>query len=134
MIKPSRIINSIDGSPYLRRWHIIPRNRWLNIYLHHFVASDDDRALHCHPWASLSFLLKGELWEIYRCSTLVHGRPIRWLRPVVRPATHTHRLVLAPGKEAWTLFITGPRVREWGFYCPNGWKHQRPYHQDGGCD
>jgi hypothetical protein len=24
---------------------------------------------------------------------------------------------------AWTLFITGPRWREWGFHCPQGWIH-----------
>ena len=26
-----------------------------------------------------------------------------------------------------TLFFCGPRVREWGFYCPQGWKHYKDY-------
>lgn len=26
-----------------------------------------------------------------------------------------------------TLFITGPRIREWGFLCPQGWRHWRDY-------
>ena len=46
-IKPKVI-----GKNYLSRWHIIPRNRYFNIYLHKFVGSDDDRALHDHPWRS----------------------------------------------------------------------------------
>jgi hypothetical protein len=47
----------------MERWHIIPRNRLFNIYLHHFLKSDYDRALHDHPWASLSIILKGEYTE-----------------------------------------------------------------------
>lgn len=28
----------------------------------------------------------------------------------------------------WTLFITGPRVREWGFHCPDrGWVHWKQF-------
>jgi hypothetical protein len=23
-------------------------------------------------------------------------------------------------KPCWTVFVTGPRVREWGFHCPKG--------------
>ena len=53
----------IIGDNYLRRWWLIPRNRWLNVYLHEFRASDDDRALHDHPWASCSIILRGEYFE-----------------------------------------------------------------------
>ena len=27
----------------------------------------------------------------------------------------------------WTVFITGPRVREWGFHCPQGWVHWKRF-------
>jgi hypothetical protein len=27
----------------------------------------------------------------------------------------------------WTVFITGPIVREWGFHCPKGWVHWREF-------
>lgn len=47
------------GDPYMERWWLIPRNRFFNIYLHRFWRSDDDRALHDHPWVNLSILLKG---------------------------------------------------------------------------
>ena len=42
---PDRIIGGKDN-PYLLRWHVVPRNPQQNIYLHHFLRSDDDRALH----------------------------------------------------------------------------------------
>lgn len=67
-IKPSKIImlDGIDGGPrreYLWRWHIIPRNRWFNLYLHKFAHGDDDRALHDHPWVSASLILDGRYRE-----------------------------------------------------------------------
>src|ERR1700722_14934819 len=51
------------NQPFLRRWFVIPKNRWLNIYYHNFVRSDDDRALHDHPWANLSHLVHGAYIE-----------------------------------------------------------------------
>lgn len=50
--------------PYLQRWHMIPRNRWFNIYLHIFVHGDDDRALHDHAWNSWSLILSDRYYEI----------------------------------------------------------------------
>lgn len=62
IVPPSRHItlDGIDGGPrrpYLTRWHIIPRNRFFNLYLHYFVHGDDDRAKHDHPWRSWSLIL-----------------------------------------------------------------------------
>lgn len=67
-VKPSKVImlDGIDGGPkrkYLVRWHMIPRNRFFNVYLHFFVHGDDDRALHDHPWRSWSLLLDGRYRE-----------------------------------------------------------------------
>lgn len=117
MRKPDVIIKRGDSSvSYLSRWYLIPRNRFLNVYLHRFDSSDYDDALHDHPWHSLSFMLKGELLEY----SFKFVRHIPWLFPVFRTAKFAHRLevVKAP---VWTLFITGPRIRQWGFYAPNGW-------------
>lgn len=121
---PDRIIGDPDA-PYLLRWHVIPRNKWFNIYLHRFCRSDDDRAQHDHPWVNVSILLRGR----YREHRL--GRPTRLRRPglpIFRRPTATHRIELlraATGQEqpVWTLFVTGPVVREWGFHCPQGWRH-----------
>lgn len=125
-VKPSVTI----GINYLERWHLFPRNRFFNVYLHKFSGSDDDRALHDHPWSSLSFLLKGNLREHfigrryrYTNGALGDSYKIKRFRPVYRKAEHTHRLELRGREPAWTLFITGPKVREWGFLCASGWRH-----------
>lgn len=120
MISPSRII----GVNYLSRWHVIPRNPWFNIYLHKFTGSDDDRALHDHPWWSISFLLRGRMLEHYRLRpSEPHTQITRWVHrlwPVVRAPGFSHRLELVAGP-AWTLFITGPVLRDWGFWCGTRW-------------
>ena len=116
----------VIGTGYLDRWYVVPRNRWLNIYLHRFRGSDDDRALHDHPWWSLSFLLRGFMVEHYRTAArdpvFQRERWVPWLLPVLRSARFAHRLEVVDGP-VWTLFITGPHVREWGFWCPRGWRH-----------
>lgn len=120
------------ADPYMKRWHIIPRNKFFNIYLHHFLRSDDDRALHDHPWWNVSILLKGEYIE-----HLPGNKRRRLCAPCVkfRGAESAHRIELcharpcfwqtekAPELPVWTLFITGPKIREWGFHCPQGWRH-----------
>jgi hypothetical protein len=126
----SRPPDFVIGADYCRRWWVIPRNRWFNIYLHQFLHSDDDRALHDHPWWNMSWLLAGQYWEW----TTVGKAPCRQsseclLRSagnkVYRRAEKPHRIELV-SSECWSLFITGPVVREWGFHCPNGW---RPWHE-----
>ena len=128
--KPDVIVNGANGLPYLLRWHLIPRNRFLNIYLHKFMQGDDDRAYHDHPWASISILLKGRYNEELFDGTW-YTRKYPW--PVFRWPSHAHRIFVRDGETAWTLFITGPRWKSWGFLCPQGWKHWRAFGRDGGC-
>lgn len=168
--KPDVYIPNRDGTPYLLRWWIIPRNRFFNIYLHKFLGSDDDRALHDHPWASCSIILKGGYLEHipknrktygkrYTISGLNHyHEPTNFVfidnntitkkrrpgRVYFRRPSQAHRIELYPaafwthasgGKSpigntprvAWSLFITGPKVREWGFWCKQGWVHWRKF-------
>lgn len=125
---PDFIIGRSDG-PYLRRWWVIPRNRWFNVYLHNIIRSDDDRALHDHPWWNVSIILRGGYIEVLptRGATVT----TKWRAPgclVLRGPLSPHRLVISPFSEpVWTLFITGPRLRDWGFWCPNGWIHWRAF-------
>jgi hypothetical protein len=45
----------------------------------------------------------------------------------MRRARTAHRLELINGP-CVTLFVTGPKIREWGFHCPfAGWRHWRDY-------
>jgi hypothetical protein len=120
--KPDISIGGEDN-PYLERWYVIPRNRWFNIYLHRFLRSDDDRALHDHPWVNLSILLRGRYTEHLPSGVL----RVRWAGNLVaRRPTALHRVELTHGT-CWTLFLTGPRVREWGFQCPQGWRHWKDF-------
>lgn len=120
-----------DGA-YLNRWWVIPRNPFFNVYLHQFLRDDDDRALHDHPWVWCSLLLRGGYTEHTIAAGGVHRRRHRYAPSVKfsRPS-RAHRVELfkasvfpAPGAllQCWTLFITGPVVRQWGFHCPErGW-------------
>lgn len=130
--QPDRII----GIGYMRRWYVIPRNRWLNIYLHEFRGSDDDRALHDHPWRSASIILYGRYWEHLprNPANPGDGQTHRYQRAAgqitIRPGHAAHRIELPPHHATAfdpviTLFITGPRRREWGFWCRHGWRHWR---------
>lgn len=112
----------IIGENYMSRWWIIPRNKYFNIYLHKITGNDEDRALHDHPWHSVSFLLKGRLKEILKNKVRY---PKRFL-PIFRSAKMAHRLEVVDSP-VWTLFITGPVVRSWGFHCPKGWIHWRSF-------
>ena len=109
---------------YLRRWFLIPRNRYFNVYLHQFLRDDDDRALHDHPWDSVSLLVRGRYREHVdeACypDSMVTIREYQAPAVIKRSAEHKHRLELIDGKPAWTIFITGPKRRKWGFWCPQG--------------
>lgn len=120
---PDFIVGGWDN-PYMLRWWIIPRNRFFNIYLHKFLRDDEDRALHDHPWPSLSIIIKGGYLEhLQNGSMRMCGR----FTTIFRRSTHRHRIELFKpanrpchernGLPAWTIFITGPRIREWGFWC-----------------
>lgn len=113
--------------PYLRRWWVVPRNPVMNVYLHQFLRSDDDRALHDHPWASCSLVLDGSYVEHKIADGGIHyRRRCRVGHVIFRRAKTAHRIEIDKGA-AWTLFVTGPVVRSWGFHCPGGWVHWREF-------
>lgn len=55
-----REIRDCDGSTYMHRWFVL-RNDLFAIFIHKFVRSDFERALHDHPW---SFIVI-PLWRGY---------------------------------------------------------------------
>jgi hypothetical protein len=139
--------------PYLLRWHLLPKGRWpINIYLHHMIRDDDDRALHDHPWWFVSVILAGGYNEIlprepriwmrsahtdwergqYRVAlTHVISRERRPGTVLFRRAVDIHRLELRRpchlGGESWSLVITGRPRRRWGFYCRSGWRDAQEF-------
>ena len=102
----------------MQRWHLMRKPGIRNLYLHKYLGSDDDRALHDHPWASWSILLWGTVIEV----TEDDEQHIWPLIPKYRSAEYSHRLILKSNR-ALTLFFTGRKTREWGFHCPKGWVH-----------
>ena len=124
--KPDLII-APDGNPYLLRWHLV-KSPVANVYLHLQVADDPERPLHDHPWDNQSVILAGGYWEVlsqYKSGAAFKDIQVfRKAGDVVhRKAAEPHRLVLDRGgpQYALTLFTSGPKIREWGFWYPEGW-------------
>jgi hypothetical protein len=117
--------DEIIGNPaFLHRWDLVPRNPWRSIYLHEIFGPDNQLILHDHPWPSLSFILAGAYVEHRIRAGGIHERRLVEAGDVVfrRPGS-PHRLEMPEGASVpcWTLFLAGPRVREWGFHHPDRW-------------
>jgi hypothetical protein len=128
--RPADVVIGSTKTPYMLRWLVLPRNRIFNVYIHHFLRSDDDRALHDHPWWNLSLLLDGAYTEHSIQAGGIHRRVIRRAGALrLRRAKAAHRIELHAGP-CWTLFIIGPNIRTWGFHCPSGWIDWRDFTTD----
>jgi hypothetical protein len=122
-----------NGQPYLYRWHIVPHNKRAGVFLHVQVKSDPERPLHDHPWDNMSTILTGgydEIWDSAPWMSDHHAnvhKQVRKLRigdTVSRKASAAHRLLLPEEFEyTMTLFFTGPKIRQWGFWYPDGWRN-----------
>lgn len=154
-LPPPRVIFDRDGvSPYLSRWYLIgeppptdetgqtlpsaggPR---FGVFLHRFHRSDQDAALHNHPWEwARALILAGGYVEERRVDgpgdrsvrirradsdgitrfCAIHGvsrhirRPGSWVHI---NADDYHRVDLLED-DSWSLFIAGPKVASWGFW------------------
>lgn len=116
--------NIDDG--YLLRWWIMRggKNGLPNIYLHRFGRSDEGPP-HDHPWDNVTIPLIGSYAErIYDPATgLEEVREVSGGDdPVARSAYTAHRIEVVEWP-VWTLFVTGPNVRKWGFYTRDGWRY-----------
>jgi hypothetical protein len=96
-----------DGAVFDRPW---------GLFLHRFHRSDDDRALHNHPWRwAFSLILTGG----YREERRVGDRVVRIDRKpgtVVRLSPEEFHRVDLHEQDAWSLFLAGPKVGSWGFW------------------
>lgn len=121
-VEPETFTDQRRGT-FLHKYHLGALANDRRAYLHHIVRSDIDD-FHDHPWENTSVILAGGYWEV-----TPEGRWWRARGDVIqRSARALHRIELEPGLEPWSLFITGPKVREWGFQHPQcGWMEWRPY-------
>lgn len=123
-----KVIYDKDGEKYLTRFYLVPKNNTFNVYLHWFHKGDDDRAPHDHPWHSWSVLLWGSMVEeIY--DEFTGETDVRTIWPCYvyrRTPVHNHIIHLV-SRRALTLFVTGRRTREWGFWTKKGWMHNEEF-------
>jgi len=130
--RPPDFVIGEETAPYMRRWYVWPvgrKSRWGGIYLHQICRSDDERAMHDHVGWNFSIVLSGGYFEhvlgeriwrglgsvVLRSPTAPHRIELEWQPWSVNgPMIGSHRT-------AWSLWIRGPNVREWGFHCPRGW-------------
>jgi hypothetical protein len=109
-----------NSEPYLERWIL-----WLGITirLHKFHKGDDDRAFHDHPWWFVTIPMRPYLEQM-------PNQPIRRLTrliPQFRSAYHRHMVALIDGAPVWTLILTGPKQKEWGFWEEDNFIHHRQW-------
>lgn len=137
-------ITGEDGSIYLRRFYLYRGKKRPHIFLHHILRSDDDRALHDHPWAFTSIMLSGRYTEIspftdQRMESFYDVRfdpcygghlfseRIRAFAIIRHKAQDRHRLYLNPGETVWTLVFAGERERDWGFWMHGEFTHWKKF-------
>jgi len=106
--------------PYLRRWVI--NFGVFSLRVHHWLSGDDPRNYHDHPWSFITVVLKGYYIDKSNSGN-EHMYPgtIRF-----RPANHSHTVYVGD-TGCWTIIITGPIVRKWGFWVNGKFKKANKY-------
>lgn len=120
---PFQDIRPHASTPYLLRyfcagWTPTSSAKGPAVFLHHFLSSDPDDALHSHPWAwGLSLILVGGYVEAR--ATENGGAPTRRAynpgdTNILRPGDR-HRIDLLE-RDCWSLFLAGEYAQPWTFY------------------
>lgn len=102
------ITDYMTGEPYITRV-LFPRIFGVRFMLHHIHRADNDRALHNHPWEWMRSLI---LCGSYTEERLDGTRRVRLWNKL--SGSSLHRITELHG-EVWTLFVAGPRTKDWGF-------------------
>lgn len=115
---------TVDTKAKLLRWHILPRNRFFNIYLHKITASDEETMLHDHVACNISWIMRGGYDEVLSSPGATRITKRRYAGQILfRWGSTAHQLHMLDGApETWTIFLKGPNYRQWGYWCPQGWK------------
>ena len=129
------VLDRVSDEPYLERYYLFLKDRaWFpfNVFLHKFLKSDPDD-VHDHPWPYFTVILRGGYWEWVpqfnsqgqKIAEIAHWRApghFRWCS-----ANSYHRIELDPGVTCWTLFMPGPKKRDWGFLVRGQWIQWEQY-------
>lgn len=105
---------------YVRRWYI--ETPLFSARVHHWLHSDDSRNFHDHPWWFVTFVFAGGYTDVSPSGSQEMQAP----KIAFRPALHRHTVQVKSGG-AWTLLITGPKIRNWGFWVKDKFKKANKY-------
>ena len=129
------IMDRQDNEPYLDRDYLFLKDRDrfpFNVFLHKFLKGDPDD-VHDHPWSYATLILKGGYYE-WIPQFNAEGKKTcevrKWRGPGhfrICGAGSYHRIELHPGITAWSLFMPGPKKKEWGFWYNNQWVPHEDY-------
>jgi len=110
-------ISDEHGRSRFHRIYLIGTGKTFGVFLHHFVGSDARDQFHDHPWSfGLSVMLRGEyVEERLRPDGSTARRTRRAGSIAAVGPLDMHRVELRARQSAWTLFVHGPKVREWRF-------------------
>lgn len=129
------VYDRVDDQPYLERYYLFLKDRKnfpFNVFLHKFLKSDVDD-VHDHPWPYATIILKGGYYEWtpqFGPDGKKIGEIARWCGPGsvrLAGAKSLHRIELDPNVTCWTLFMPGPKQRDWGFLVKNKWVQWEEY-------
>jgi hypothetical protein len=112
--------------PYVIRWRF-EISKAGSVRVHHWLGPDDDRAFHDHPWWFWTFVFKGG----YIDRSPDGEEHLKAPAVRFRPALHQHTVIPYP-EGAWTLLVTGPRVRVWGFWLDGKFRKARRWFESKG--
>jgi hypothetical protein len=129
------VMDRTSNEPYLERYYLFLKERErfpFNVFLHKFLKSDPDD-VHDHPWPYATLILKGGYYEWIpqfnskgdKISEIAVWRGPGSFR--ICGANSFHRIELDPAVTAWTLFMPGPKQRDWGFLVKNKWVQWEQY-------
>lgn len=122
----SKTIYREDHKPYMKRFTVF-YCKWFSIKFHQILLSDYS-CMHDHPWAFITFLIRGGYVEYTPGSSRLYGR----FSLLYRPADYVHRLEIH--QPVWSIVISFKKIQAWGFYTKKGWVHWRGYTSTNSCE
>jgi hypothetical protein len=139
-----KVIRNLRNEPYLARYNIFECFGF-SAKIHLFFSSDEDRALHSHPFYFFGIILSPPGYLEHTERGTFHRK---WLHVSFQKPNYFHRVELfkydkddadAQGsfeKPVLTLFCTYKPRKElsWSFRCPHGDKDFKDFNKDNGCE
>lgn len=109
-------------SEYLTRLHVL-KTPWFAICVHWIKRPDPEPFDHDHPVSFLSVIVHGGYVEM-RNGEAKRRRCLN----VIKASLEDRHTIIEVLPNTVTLCLMGPKIREWGFHTPSGWRHWKDYY------